>query len=259
MTADAAARGRRRDAEARSAASGPSGLADVMRLWPSFINPEARNWCLRAPSRRRADVGIDEGRLGRRRLRSRRCTSAPVPPDSVRGDFAMRDAAVDLLPGVPHADRPRRRPASSPGAFSRSHGETRRDGLRAGGRRMQASDIFFRIPDTQPGADRRRRGGRPCRRAPPTRSPICCRATRSSNIAAFTVDPADVKGQFQGQLTLDLGIGKTVAAGGPEVHAPRARCRTSSSTNISRDRTLRAGRARRRRRSQFAQDHRAGR
>ena len=25
----------------------------------------------------------------------------PVPPDSVHGEFALRDAAVDLLPGVP--------------------------------------------------------------------------------------------------------------------------------------------------------------
>ena len=41
----AARRPRRAEAQDRTAV-GPSGLADMLRIWPSFINPDARNWCL---------------------------------------------------------------------------------------------------------------------------------------------------------------------------------------------------------------------
>ena len=47
--------------------AGPSSLVDSLRLWPTFINPPARTWCVENIRAGNIVSGDDESRLGRRR------------------------------------------------------------------------------------------------------------------------------------------------------------------------------------------------
>jgi hypothetical protein len=185
---------------------GPSAAADVIRIWPTFINGEARDWCaqhVRAGELESGSVKIDWDAAAFDDAMHKR----PVPPDSLRGDFTMRDAAVDLLPGVPALTGLDAEGFITGRVFSVSakHGAMEF----SQGRRMQASDISFKIPDTRP--------------LPVVASQASAHVTGTADaladllsrdaikrFAGFSVDPANVKGQFQGQLIVDLGLGKNV-------------------------------------------------
>ena len=117
-----------------------------------------------------------------------------------------------------------------PGVRRRARSTARWYSRRAGG--MQATDIFFKVPDTSPAPIVAAQAGA-ARPGPPTRSPTCCRATRSSDSPASPSIPANVKGQFQGQLTIDLGDGQDGAARRTRNFTSWGRCPTSSSTNTS--------------------------
>ena len=185
---------------------GESGLAEVMRIWPSFINAEARVWCLehvRAGDLASGTMKVEWNAAEFDDALHKRA----VPADSVRADFAMRDAAVDLLPGVPSLTG-----LDAVGVLTgRVFEVTAKHGAMefSAGRHMQASDVFFRIPDTRPAPVVASQAGAHVQGAADALAELLQRDA-IKRYSGFTVDPANVRGQFQGQLTLDLGLGKTV-------------------------------------------------
>ena len=81
---------------------GPSATADLIRLWPQFINPDVREWCAE---------NLHGGRL-QGSLKSN-WTAADLdamahkrglPRESLHGEFTTHDVGVDLLPGLPTDD-----------------------------------------------------------------------------------------------------------------------------------------------------------
>jgi hypothetical protein len=185
---------------------GPSALADLFRLWPTFLNPEARTWCLehfRGGDLATGSIKIDWDAPAFVEAMHKR----PVPPDSVHGEFSLREAAVDLLPGVP--------PLTGLDAVGSITGRvfsvTAKHGVMefGPGRRMQAADIFFKIPDTRPAPIVASQAGAHVQGSADALADLLSRDA-VKRYAGFSVDPADVRGQFQGVLALDLGLGKTV-------------------------------------------------
>jgi len=185
---------------------GPSALADLMRLWPTFINPDARNWCLE--NIKAGDLIAGSMKLDwDAQAFDAAMHKLPVPPDSVHGEFSMRDAAVQLLPGVPLLSG-----VDASGSITgRVFSVTAKHGAMefAPGRRMQASDIFFKIPDTRPAPVVASQAGAHVQGGADALADLISRDA-VKRFAGFAVDPARVKGQFQGLLALDLGLGKAV-------------------------------------------------
>ena len=79
--------------------AGPSATADLIRLWPQFINPDVRQWCAE---------NLHGGRL--RGSMKANWTAADLdamahkrglPRESLHGEFTTRDVSVDLMPGLP--------------------------------------------------------------------------------------------------------------------------------------------------------------
>jgi hypothetical protein len=185
---------------------GPSAIVDVLRLWPSFINADARAWCLQH---------IHGGQLVAGSMSLDWDAAAfdlaihkrPVPPASVHGEFSAHEAVVDLLPGVP--------PLTGLDASGVITGHEFTAGAKSGvvelspSRRIQVADISYFVPDTSPApivpaqASARLQGGADALADLLNRDAL-------RRYAGFTVDPATVKGQFEGKLDLDLKLGKSV-------------------------------------------------
>ena len=89
---------------------GPSAVVDLLRLWPSFINADARAWCIQ---------NIHGGQLLSASMKVDWDAAAfdlaahkqAVPADSVLGEMTARDVVVDLMPGLPPLDGRRRQRA----------------------------------------------------------------------------------------------------------------------------------------------------
>ena len=182
-----------------------SELAEIFRIWPAFINPDARNWCLQHVHG--GDLGFGTMKLDwtpadLQAAHEKRAVAA----DSVRGDFTFVGATIDVLDGLP--------PMSGLDTVAVLTGRTFDIGSKHGeivfpsGRRLQAADVFFKVPDTSP--------------APIVAGEAGAHVTASANavaellnqdaikrFAGFAVDPANVKGQAQAQLTINLAMGRT--------------------------------------------------
>jgi hypothetical protein len=184
---------------------GPSAVVDVLRLWPSFLNAEARVWCLEhihggdvVSGSMKADWDATEFNLA--------IHKQAVPPDSVRGDFTLHDAVVtELLPGIPAMTGLDAVGFLTGRVFSVSakHGVMEF----SQGRRMQGTDIFFKVPDTRPQFIVPAIGGAHVTGGADALADLLARDS-IKRYAGFSVDPTTVKGQFQGTLALDLGLGK---------------------------------------------------
>ena len=127
---------------------GPSATADLIRLWPQFINPDVREWCAQNLRGGRiqgsmtanwtaADLEAMERRRG-------------LPRESVHGEFTTRDVVVDLLPGLPPM-------MTDEGSGSFTGHEFTVSGKHATmilspSRRVQANNLVFTVPDTTPRA-----------------------------------------------------------------------------------------------------------
>jgi hypothetical protein len=194
---------------------GPSGLADVLRIWPSFINPDARNWCMdhiRAGDLASGTMKVDWDPAGLDAAQHKRA----VPADSVHGEFTMKDAAIDLLPGVPTVTNLDLGGVITGRVFSvaAKHGTMEFPS----GRRVQGSEIYFKIPDTSPAPLVAALGGAHVQGAADALAELLSRDA-VKRFAGFAVDPASVKGQFQGQLTIDLTLGKAAKTDEPRFRA----------------------------------------
>jgi hypothetical protein len=184
---------------------GPSAVVDVLRLWPSFINADARAWCIEHIHGGRVISGamsVDWNAAAFDAAIHKRA----VPRDSVHGEFSTHDAAVDLLPGIP--------PLTGLDATGVITGldfaaNAKSGAIELSPSRIQAADISYFVPDTTPApivpaqASARVQGGADALADLLSRDAL-------KRYAGVSVDPATVKGQFEGKLALDLKLGKTV-------------------------------------------------
>ena len=185
---------------------GPGAALETLRLWPDFINPEARVWCLEhihAGDLTSGSMRIDWDAAATDAVAHKRA----APADSVRGDFVMSGAAIDLLPGVPQLTG-----LDAVGVITgRVFEVTAKHGAMelSPGRRMQASDIFYRVPDTAPAEIVPSQGGAKVQGGAEALADLLTRDALKKYVG-FSIDPANVKGQFQGSVSVDLLLGKTV-------------------------------------------------
>src|SRR5580704_7213937 len=193
---------------------GPSATADLIRLWPQFINPDVREWCAQ---------NLHGGRL-QGSLKSN-WTAADLdamahkrglPRESLHGEFTTRDVGVDLLPGLPIM-------MTDVGTGSFTGHEFTVSGNHATmalspSRRVQANDLAFTVPDITP---------RPIVDAT-SRAHMTGTADSLADLlmreplrrqAGLTLDPATIKGQAEGDLVLALKLGKTARPEDTQFHA----------------------------------------
>ena len=177
---------------------------DVMRLWPQFINPDVRDWCAQ-----NLHGGQVQGTM------SANWTAADldamdhkraVSRESVHGSFSSHDVGVDLMPGLPMMVS-----GEGSGTFTGRDFTVSADHATmplSPTRRIQADNLVFTVPDTTPRAivDAQ------------TRAHLTGTADSLADLlsreplrkqAGLEIDPATVKGQAEGDLVLDLKLGKT--------------------------------------------------
>ena len=198
-------------------AAGPSATLDLVRLWPQFINPDVREWCAH---------NLHGGRL--RGTMKANWTAADLdamahkrglPRESLHGEFTTRDVGVDLMPGLPMM-------MTDEGSGSFTGHEFSLSGNRAymtlsPTRRVQASDLAFNIADMTP---------RPIVDAS-SHAHMTGTADSLADLlmreplrrqTGLTIDPSTVKGQAEGDLALDLKLGKTARPDDTQFHASGA-------------------------------------
>ncbi len=192
---------------------------NIARLWPSFIAADVRNWCIQ---------NLRGGELGLRIALSIDWDAPTfaiglkkqaVPADSVHGEFSAKDISLQLLPGVPIV-------AGLDGGGVMTGHDFAMSGKQgfmdvSPGRRILASDIAFIVPDTTP------KPLNPARASAHLQGPADALADLISRDAlkpfvGLPIDPASVKGQFDGDLALDLKLGKTARPEDAVVHASAA-------------------------------------
>jgi Protein of unknown function/AsmA-like C-terminal region len=197
--------------------AGPSATPDLIRLWPQFINPDVREWCAR---------NLHGGQL--QGSMTANWTAADLdamahkrglPRESLHGEFTTRDVGVDLMPGLPIM-------ITDEGSGSFTGHEFAVSGKRAtmtlsSSRRVQATDLVFSVPDTTPraivdaSAHAHMTGSADALADLLSREPL-------RRQAGLTIDPATVKGQAEGDLALDLKLGKTARPEDTQFHATGA-------------------------------------
>jgi hypothetical protein len=194
--------------------AGPSATADLIRLWPQFINPDVREWCAehlhggRLQGSLKANwTAADLDAMAHKR---------GLPRESLHGEFTTRDVGVDLLPGLPIM-------MSDEGTGSFTGHEFTVSGNHATmtlspSRRVQANDLAFTVPDITP---------RPIVDAS-SKAHMTGTADSLADLlmreplrrqAGLTIDPATVKGQAEGDLVLALKLGKTARPEDTKFHA----------------------------------------
>ncbi len=196
---------------------GPSATADLIRLWPQFINPDVREWCAQ---------NLHGGRL-QGSLKSN-WTAADLdamahkrglPRESLHGEFTTHEVGVDLLPGLPIM-------MTDEGTGTFTGHEFTVSGNHATmalspSRRVQANDLAFTVPDITP---------RPIVDAS-SKAHMTGTADSLADLlmreplrrqAGLTLDPSTVKGQAEGDLVLALKLGKTARPEDTQFHASGA-------------------------------------
>jgi hypothetical protein len=185
---------------------GPSAVVDLLRLWPSFINADARAWCIQ---------NIHGGQLLSASMKVDWDAAAfdlaahkqAVPADSVQGEMTARDVVVDMMPGLP--------PLTVAEASGRITGRQFSASAKTGvvelspTRRVQATDIGYQVPDTSPAAVVPAKASAHLQGGADALVDLLGRDALK-HYAGFTLDPGLVKGQFEGDLAIDLKLGKSV-------------------------------------------------
>src|SRR5580698_3398674 len=192
----------------------PSATSDLIRLWPQFINPDVRQWCAenlhggRLEGSFKADwTAADLDAMAHKR---------GLPRESLHGQFTTHDVGVDLMPGLPMMMSD-----EGTGSFT-GHDFTvsanRATMVLSPLRRVQANSVAFTIPDITP------------RPVVDASAKVHMTGTADSladllmreplrRQAGLTLDPATVKGHADGDLALDLKLGKTARPEDTQFHA----------------------------------------
>jgi len=185
---------------------GPSAVVDVLRLWPSFINADARAWCIQnihGGQVQSASMKVDWDAAAFDLAAHKQA----VPADSVLGEMTARDVVVDMMPGLPSL--------TVAEASGRVTGRQFSAGAKTGvvelspTRHIQATDIAYQVPDTSPAEIVPAKASAHLQGAADALVDLLGRDALK-HYAGFTLDPALVKGQFDGDLAIDLKLGKSV-------------------------------------------------
>ena len=186
--------------------AGRGVLLEMLRLWPVYVNGDARKWC---------DENVKGGEVVSGALHVDWDAAAfaavmakqAAPDASVNGHFQLRNVAVDLLPGLPAMTG-----LDAVGDITGRHFRVSApQGLMelSQGRRLIGAGLFFAVPDTGP-ADRvpADAGARITGGADALADLLSQDALK--RYAGVPLDASGIKGQFQGDLKLDLTLGKGV-------------------------------------------------
>ncbi len=192
----------------------PSVTQDVIRLWPQFINPDVRDW---------ASHNLHGGKLEGTMAANWSAADLDamdhkraIPRDSVHGTFSTRGVGVDLLPGLPTMVSDKGSGTFTGRNFT-AYGDHATMTL-SPTRTIQGDNIVFTVPDTAP---------RPIVDAQ-ARAHLSGTADALADLlgreplrkqAGLQIDPATIKGQAQGDLVLDLKLGKTAKPDDTQFHA----------------------------------------
>ena len=196
---------------------GPSATADLIRLWPQFINPDVREWCAqnlhggRLQGSLKANwTAADMDAMAHKR---------GLPRESLHGEFTTHDVGVDLMPGLPIM-------MSDEGTGSFTGHEFTVSGNHATmalspSRRVQANDLAFTVPDITPRAIVDASSKAHMTGTADLLADLLMREPLRRQVG-LTIDPATVKGQAEGDLLLDLKLGKTARPEDTQFHATGA-------------------------------------
>ena len=222
--------------------NGAGSMMQALRLWPTFINPDARKWCVE-------NVKAGELASGSLKINWDAAAFATVlakqapPAESVNGHFTLRDASVTLLPGLPVTSG-----LDAVGEITGRYfhaGAPRGIMDLGGGRKIDAADLSFTVPDTKPVPRMAAEGGAHILGSADSLADLLARDALKKYVAARR--RRGVKGQFEGDLKLALTLGKGVQ---PEDQKFSVKGAISGldDRQVPRRRQTRAGQARRRRR-----------
>jgi hypothetical protein len=186
--------------------AGRGQLLEALRLWPLYVNNDARKWC---------DENIKGGELSEGSLKVDWDAAAfatvlakqAAPDASVNGHFQLHNVAVDLLPGLPTTTG-----LDASGVITGRHFkvEAPQGVMDLGqGRRLTGASLYFAVPDTAPAARVAAEGGA---HLTGTADSLADLLTQDAlkRYAGTPLDPSTIKGQFQGDLKLDITLGKGV-------------------------------------------------
>jgi hypothetical protein len=187
----------------------------IPRLWPSFIAADVRNWAiqnLRGGELVSGALSLDwDAPTFALALKKQ-----AVPADSVHGEFAAKDVSLQLLPGVPVVSGLEGAGILTGHDFTMTAKRGQMD--IAQGRRILASDIVFTVPDTTPKPLNPARATVHLQGSADALADLISRDALKPFVG-LPIDPGSVKGQFDGDLTLDLKLGKTATPADAVVRA----------------------------------------
>lgn len=186
--------------------AGAGPLREALRLWPTFVNPDARKWCvdnIRGGDLASGSLKVDWDAPAFAAVLAKKA----APADSVDGRFALRNAAVNLLPGLPTTTG---LDAAGEITGRRFHVAASRGTMEmASGRRLTGADLSFTVPDTAPVARMPAAGAGHITGSADALADLLMQDALKRYVGV-ALDPATIKGQFQGDLKLDLTLGKGV-------------------------------------------------
>ncbi len=142
-----------------------------------------------------------------------------LPRESLQGEFSTRDVGVDLMPGLPMM-------MTDEGSGTFTGHEFSLSGNRAymtlsPTRRVQATDLAFAIADITPRAVVDASSHAHMTGTADSLADLLMREPLRRQ-AGLTIDPSSVKGQAEGDLALDLKLGKTARPEDTQFHASGA-------------------------------------
>ena len=142
-----------------------------------------------------------------------------LPRESLHGEFTTRDIGVDLMPGLPMM-------MTDEGSGSFTGHEFSLSGNRAymtlsPTRRVQASDLAFAIADITPRAIVDATSHAHMTGTADSLADLLMREPLRRQ-TGLSIDPSTVKGQAEGDLALDLKLGKTARPDDTQFHASGA-------------------------------------
>ena len=195
----------------------PSTTSDLMRLWPKFFNPDLREWCAQ---------NLHGGQIGGQMTAN--WTAADLeamnhkrelPRDSLRGSFTSHDVVVDLMPGLPPMVSDQ-----ASGIFTvrevvifSNHATMTLTPTR----RIQADNLSFTVPDTTPRAIVDAEARAHLTGTAEALADLLAREPLRKQ-AALEIDPAMSHGQVEGDIALDLKLGKTAKPDDIQFRATRS-------------------------------------